>query len=66
MTVGWSMFSAGLVVRNTEDFNVSHKYYFIDLHRMLWEHRESVLNLSVPVGLVEKWGKSAMVLSCVL
>lgn len=57
MTVGWSMFSAGLVVRSTEDFNVWHKYY-------LWKHRESVLNSSVSVGLVEKWGKSAMVLSC--
>lgn len=49
-----------------QDFNVWHKYYFIDLHRMLWEHRESILNISVPIGLVEKWGKSAMVLSSVL
>ena len=42
------------------------QYDFIDLHRMLWEHRESILNTTVPIGLVEKQGKSAMVLSSML
>lgn len=39
--------ASGLVGEKNQDFSVCHRYYFSDMHRMLWEHRESVSYFSL-------------------